>query len=93
MNYSDVIHPEVDFDLSNSTTQTNQFDSGHVTWLLACTAVTWLMVSCILEFCFFQNDSSIYITIFDRYQEWDIFIMAWHLGNTGSSIKSRFMIA
>lgn len=33
------------YDLSNFTEQTNQFDSGHVTWLLACTAVTWLMVS------------------------------------------------
>lgn len=34
-------------DLKNLTTQIHEFDSGHVTWLLACTAVTWLMVSSI----------------------------------------------
>lgn len=54
MSDSDFINPEVillnnssedvNYDLSNITTQTYQFDSGHVTWLLACTAVTWLMV-------------------------------------------------
>lgn len=38
-------------DFSDSSTQTNEFDSGHVTWLLACTAVTWLMVSSIYNFC------------------------------------------
>lgn len=55
MSGSYVINPEVfllnnssedvNYDLSNSTIQTYQFDSGHVTWLLACTAVTWLMVN------------------------------------------------
>lgn len=41
-------HLNADFDeLQNLTIQTHEFDSGHVTWLLACTAVTWLMVSLI----------------------------------------------
>ncbi len=40
LTYDDINH-----ELHNFTAETHQFDSGHITWLLACTAVTWLMVS------------------------------------------------
>lgn len=58
MSDSDVLTPgviplnnisiDIRYDLSNITEQISQFDSGHVTWLLACTAVTWLMVNYVL---------------------------------------------
>lgn len=63
MNFTDETLPEFGLsknissnvdgqELNDLTSQAYEFDSGHITWLLACTAVTWLMVSKFSSLCF-----------------------------------------